>query len=56
MIAGYSFIAVFDDVLKKLTINTYDCNSMSDFDIDDMKCSWRPVLITNAHLLIQKPC
>ena len=55
MIAGYSFIAVFDDVLKKLTINTYDCNSMSDFDIDDMKCSWRPVLITNAHSLIQKP-
>jgi hypothetical protein len=55
MFAEYSFIAVFDDVSKKLTETTYDCNFITEYDQEDLEFAWRPVIITNAHLILRKP-
>ena len=55
LITGYSFIAVVDDYTEKLGESHYDCRTITDEEIKDLKYSWDAVVITNAHLVLQRP-
>ena len=40
---------------EKLGESHYDCRTITDEEIKDLEYSWDAVVITNAHLVLQRP-